>query len=419
MSNVSLFTLIEKEKLENILTALHSCIELPIQVIDASGELLLGRGDDSEFCHKFSHFLPPEKSCKQVHCKASERAILLGESYVFPCPGNLNHIVFPLLNETSLVGSVLIGPFLMVPPDSTLISELLNTFSVQAIDLLELYDLLQEIAVVTPQKIQQISRLLDYLLNPLLGEHNEEFMINHIKGLQQSKINESIQMYKRSGGTSQNTYPYKKEQALISKIKMGAIKEAKDILNDLLGYILYDEGKNLEALKIRSIELCSLFSRAAIEGGAPSSIAFNLNHDFLESILKMKNSEDLAIKLEYAIEAFSRSISVKAQDSGKQQEVIQKAANYISTHYAERLSLEEVANHVGLNASYFSTLFKESTGTSFKEHLNAVRVEESKKLLAHTTQSVIHIASAVGFEDQGYFTKVFKKYTGLTPKQFR
>ncbi len=416
MANILLFTLIEREKLEHILTALHSCIELPVQIIDASGEPLLSRGANSEFCHKFSHFLPTEKSCKQMHCKASERAILLGESYVFPCSGNLNHIVFPLLNETSLVGSVLIGPFLMVSPDSTLISDFGNAFSMQSSDLLELYDMMQEIAVVPPPKVQQISRLLDYLFSPLLGETNEEFIVNHIKGLQQSKINESIQMYKQSA-SSKNVYPYEKEQELISKIKIGAIKEAKAILNDLLGYIFYSEGKNVDALKIRSIELCSLFSRAAIDGGAPSVLAFDFNHEFLRSILETKNSEDLAVKLEEAIEVFSKSILVKAQ--GKQNEVIQKAANYIGEHFAEHLSLEEVSNHVGLNASYFSTLFKESTGTSFKEHLNAVRIEESKRLLAHTTQSVIDIASAVGFEDQGYFTKVFKKHTGLTPKQFR
>ena len=72
-----------------------------------------------------------------------------------------------------------------------------------------------------------------------------------------------------------------------------------------------------------------------------------------------------------------------------------------------------------LHPSYFSTVFKNSTGLSFKEYLNKVRIEESKILLLNTDFSIIDIAIAVGFEDQSYFSKVFKKYTGTTPKQFR
>ena len=83
------------------------------------------------------------------------------------------------------------------------------------------------------------------------------------------------------------------------------------------------------------------------------------------------------------------------------------------------LTLEEVANHVHLNPAYFSSLFKQSTGSSFKEYLNMVRIEESKRLLANTDYSVIDIAVASGFGDQSYFCRVFKKYTGLTPRQYR
>ena len=72
-----------------------------------------------------------------------------------------------------------------------------------------------------------------------------------------------------------------------------------------------------------------------------------------------------------------------------------------------------------LNPAYFSTLFRQSCGSTFKEYLNIVRIEESKRLLANTDYSIIDIAVAVGFDNQSYFSKVFKKYTGLTPKQYR
>ena len=103
----------------------------------------------------------------------------------------------------------------------------------------------------------------------------------------------------------------------------------------------------------------------------------------------------------------------------KNSELIKKAIQYIAQNFASAISLEDVATHGHLNPAYFSTVFKQSTGSSFKEYLNMVRIEESKRLLSNTTYSVIDIAIATGFEDQSYFSKVFKKYTGLTPKQYR
>ena len=90
-----------------------------------------------------------------------------------------------------------------------------------------------------------------------------------------------------------------------------------------------------------------------------------------------------------------------------------------SQTYSDNLTLEDVASPGHLNPAYFSTLFKQSTGSTFKEYLNMVRIEESKRLLANPEYSIIDVSLAVGFMDQSYFSKVFKKYTGLTPKQYR
>ena len=98
---------------------------------------------------------------------------------------------------------------------------------------------------------------------------------------------------------------------------------------------------------------------------------------------------------------------------------MKKAITFISKNYANSLTLEYVASQVHLNPAYFSSLFKKESGFSFKEYLNMVRIEESKRLLTNTDYTIVDIAIAVGFEDQSYFSKVFKKYTGVTPKQFR
>lgn len=105
--------------------------------------------------------------------------------------------------------------------------------------------------------------------------------------------------------------------------------------------------------------------------------------------------------------------------SPKNMEIMKNAIHFITENYAYRITLPDVASEAHLNPAYFSSLFKQSTGISFKEYLNLVRIEESKRLLITTEFSIIDIAIGIGFEDQSYFSKVFKKYTGVTPKQFR
>ena len=100
----------------------------------------------------------------------------------------------------------------------------------------------------------------------------------------------------------------------------------------------------------------------------------------------------------------------------KEMKLLKKAIRYISQNFSRNLTLDEVADHVHLNPAYFSTLFKQSTGSSFKEYLNMVRIEESKRLLSNTDYSIIDISLATGFEDQSYFSKSIQKIYRSDPK---
>ena len=86
---------------------------------------------------------------------------------------------------------------------------------------------------------------------------------------------------------------------------------------------------------------------------------------------------------------------------------------------AEPLTLEEVGGVVGFNASYFSSLFKKETGQNFLEYLSEVRMNRAKELLKETKLPVGEICERVGYADLKYFTKSFKKATGIKPGEFR
>ncbi len=95
------------------------------------------------------------------------------------------------------------------------------------------------------------------------------------------------------------------------------------------------------------------------------------------------------------------------------------AIKYIENNYAKNLSLEDVAGQVNINASYFSNTFKKETGMYFSDFLQKIRIERSKSLLLEPRYKIYEIAESVGFLDEKYFFKVFKKLTGVTPNQYR
>lgn len=417
MQQPYLYTVIAKNQLKEMLEAFEACIGLPIQVIDDQGAILESCGPTTKFCNIFKKYLPSSESCEKLHIKASKRAITIGETYIFSCHANLNHIVFPLLNNGSFWGSILVGPFLMDAPDSLLIQDIDKKYHIPTCSLIEMYEETASIKVIQPSTVTHISRLLYYLFANLITEGKQQLILNQAKLHQQSKISESIHMYKSYGDSSDNPYPYEKEKALIAKVKSGHAQEAKGILNDLLGYVLFSGGNSLDLVKSRAIELCSLLSRAAIEGGAATDSILKINNQFLMSIQQIGDLDSLCYKLQEIVEEFTESMFNYIPS--KNYELMKKAMLYISNNFSNDLTLEEVATYVHLNPAYFSSIFKQSSGSSFKEYLNMVRVEESKRLLANTDYSIIDIAIATGFEDQSYFSKVFKKYTGLTPKQYR
>jgi two-component system response regulator YesN len=98
---------------------------------------------------------------------------------------------------------------------------------------------------------------------------------------------------------------------------------------------------------------------------------------------------------------------------------MKKLMEYIHDHYAEPLTLTEVAKHFHFNPSYLSSYFSNHNSEGFIEYLNRIRIEEASKLLIQGTAAISEISGMVGYSDHSYFCRVFKKIKGLSPSQFR
>ncbi len=376
-------------------------------------------GDNCRFCIEAQKLLKGQLSCSKVHLYGSYQAERFGGSYIFFCPLGLVHWSSPISNYGIMSGALVAGPVHMVDPDDFLIDELLGRFSINSKDYEELMRLIKDIPVVKPDRVSELSEMLfvtaAYISDPQPSKYDDER--EHLK--QQSDISEYIYFIKTMGGSEENlvNYPLEKERELLYQISIGDIAASRKLLNEILGHVFFSTGGNFEIIKARILELIVLLSRAAVEGGADVEQIFGLNYKYLNQIHKFKTINELTFWMSKIMTRFTDCVfnltDVKHVD------VIYKSIAYIKRNLMNKISLEDVANHVYLSSSYFSKIFKKEMKQSFNSYLNQARIETSKRLLTDDSLSLVEISNLVGYEDQSYFTKVFKKITGVSPGKYR
>lgn len=111
--------------------------------------------------------------------------------------------------------------------------------------------------------------------------------------------------------------------------------------------------------------------------------------------------------------------TVTEKEGNSDTKVIASVRRYIQEHYAEHMELETIARQVYLTPAYLSTLFKEHTGEGIKDYIMKIRIEKAKELLSDIHYNVSEIADMVGYTDSKYFARVFKKYVGVKPTDYR
>lgn len=132
----------------------------------------------------------------------------------------------------------------------------------------------------------------------------------------------------------------------------------------------------------------------------------------LQGSLSLKELLSLIISL---IEQSRDSLSTK-----KSSELLMMSAqNYIQHHLESDFGIDDISEYLGISCSYFCLLFKNHFGETFVEYLTKQRMEMAKSLLYSSDKSITQIGSEVGYHERRYFTKVFQKYTGMTPSEYR
>ncbi|MFD0693177.1 response regulator [Paenibacillus sp. GCM10027628] len=208
-------------------------------------------------------------------------------------------------------------------------------------------------------------------------------------------------------------YPGELEKKLIAAFKQGDEHGGFVHFNEFL-QSLGKRGKSADSIRFAVGEmLVGLFRQLREVKSLP--VTSEVMETFIEEIRQQETFPELAEKAKELIRFMLQTIAIE----GLTLTPIAKGIEYMRLKLDRDISLQEIADYVGMSPSYYSALFKQEKGYNFVDFLVRLRMEKSLELLERTSLTVAQIGDEVGYRSYRYFTKVFKDYYNLTPTQFR
>lgn len=358
---------------------------------------------DGSFCSE-----PFRTVCDNYQCNASHthlygayEAERWDGKYIYYCPRGLVFIA-TMVHDPDNQGDLcmITGPIVMANSlDDPYEDNILSLENVEGI----------------PRMTTQQTRALSELLRAAVGYLSQEDRAPNVdSGRQAQLLNTMYDLYSSAEAAE---YPIDSERQLQQSIRAGDKEGSQRLLNVLLSGLYLACGNDLAKIKQHAHSLLVLMSRAAIDGGADVNDIFRLSQSYEPEIEKLRNLEELNRWLSMVLHRFINFVF--DFNDIKHHNVIYQTTAYIKENLAEKLTLEDAAEHVSLSKSYFCRILKDELGYTFTEYVNHLRVERAKLYLRDSTMSIADIAYAVGFDDQSYFTRIFKKLTNVSPGQYR
>jgi len=209
------------------------------------------------------------------------------------------------------------------------------------------------------------------------------------------------------------------EQTIMNIVRKGdtaALNEWLKAAPAVRGGLLAAE--QLRQLKNTFIVTATLASRAAIRGGLDIDDAFTLSDSYIQKC-ELMNTTDQIMNLQYnMVLDFTRRVE-RIRLGKHPSKLVTDVANYIQHHLSDSITAEDIAKDLYLSRPYLSRKFIEEAGVSLTDFILKEKTEEAKRLLRYSDKSLTAIGSYLGFSSQSHFSRVFKKYAGITPSDYR
>lgn len=272
------------------------------------------------------------------------------------------------------------------------------------VDLFSFYNMLRLTIGIITNKIVPMTKVLA----------NSKELIHDFEQDKFEKLTASL----KKDAIERAKYSYKDELRVLNIVKNGdleAISNMPQIAFTRVDNVVKSDFKNSIYM---GIAIISIVSRAAIEGGLSAFDSLSKSDQYIVKIDNAVSEVEISIILKQALYDFTYEV-YKVKKSKKYSHSINQAIMYINENFQSDVSLESIADYVGLNSKYLSRLFYKEVGVRISHFIRNLKIDEAKNLLIYTNEDYTNITYKLNFPSQSYFVEVFKKSTGLTPRSFR
>lgn len=401
---------LKNDSIIDIAKSIYFLSGISVNVLSKNHEKIYGYGSNHDLIMNYEDI--------QSEFKASFNQTVQQSTffYLFPTSYSFAYIVSLLKDSNGFYGSILLGPIFLDAPSEHQINQIIKLKNFSFSQRNALKSIYSQIPLVSMPRIYYIEKTLVALLN-----NNQTFNIelNELKldnSDEDDDVNFDMDFQLEPEPANHN---YSLERLFMGKVANGDIDQVIELFHEQIKtqYLTLLGPNKLRSLKNNAIVYATLLARAAISGGVDADHSLTLADKYINRIEKSSAFDELIDLVERMTVKFTNSVLHVA--SINHVSVIKKASRYVHNHLSEPVRLQEVAEYVGLSPNYFSSLFKKEMNLAFADYVNHTRIKESQYLLQTTNHSILDIAISVGFNNQNYFTTIFKKTTGITPKQYR
>ncbi len=384
-------------------------------VSDISGNILYTHGCGVGNCPLADLANISHADCIRAHNYGMSEAERFGGKYIYFCPLGLTCFVSPIIGDEGSMAKITVGPFLMVDLEDFIYCELVENFHLDSAQIELVLQNLKQIPQIEPTRVQELSVLLFMAVGFMNNVSAENKLLKEERSnLLQGQINSYIAELKQENNNMR--YPFKKEHAFLQTIAQQDLENARLLLKELLASLFAQSGGNVKWMHSRISELITLISRTAVEHGAQEEQTLLWLENCQKTLSTKKNFYTLSDWLFDNVTSFLEGLFT--YPDAKHTNLIHKCIQYISQNYAEYLTLEETAKALSHSPDYLGRIFKQETGVTFNHYVNNLRIEKAKKLIRNTDMRLTDISHMVGYADQSYFTKVFRRITGISPSEY-
>lgn len=214
----------------------------------------------------------------------------------------------------------------------------------------------------------------------------------------------------------EENYPVETEGAIFEKLQDGKVEECIAQADKFFDWMVNQYGDDEMSIKLKVLEFV-LNGESIMYRGGGRLYRFNSRKTYLQEVFDITGYDVLK---KWLMEKMRDAASVMTRGSEDHtNDLIRRAKEYIDSHFQKDMSLDDISRELNISPYYFSKLFKEKTGGNFVEYVTERRMERAKQLLKNSDKSIKEVCLEAGYSDPNYFSRIFKKYQGVSPTEYK